>query len=57
MAGDLVVPADSSFAASGLIGTIASKYRLGSQFPAGGGIPVKVRVNDQESNTVLLSVE
>lgn len=57
MAGDLVVPADSSFAASGLIGTIASKYRLGSQFPAGGGIPVKVRVNDQESNTVLLPVE
>ena len=57
MAGELVVPADSSVAAPGLVGTIASKYKLGAQFPTGGGVAVKVRVNGQESNTVLLPVE
>ena len=57
MAGDVVVPADSSVAATGMVGTIASKYKIGTQFPSGGGIPVKVRVNGQESNTVLLPVE
>ena len=55
-AGDFRAVATSAFAAPGMIGTVASKFKIVPEFPS-GTTEIKVRVNGQESNKVLLPVE
>jgi uncharacterized protein (TIGR03437 family) len=43
--------------ATGRVGVTAIRFRIGDQLPGGANTPVKVRVTDRESNTVLLPVE
>ncbi len=57
VAGQYTAPAISSVAAPGLIGTIASRWKLAPDFPSGAAVQIKVRVNGQDSNNVLLPVE
>ncbi len=57
VAGEYTAPAASSVAATGMIGTIASLWKIAPEFPSGAAVQIKVRVNGQDSNNVLLPVE
>ena len=57
LAGDFRAVATSASAAQGMLGTVASRFKIAPEFPSGTAIEIRVRVNGQESNKVLLSVE
>ena len=50
-------PSLSNFAQRGRLGRVVVRFQLGSEPPEGAMVQVKVRVNERESNTVLLPVE
>jgi uncharacterized protein (TIGR03437 family) len=50
-------PSLSNFAQRGRLGRVVIRFQLGSEPPAGAMVQLKVRVNERESNTVLLPVE
>ena len=56
-AGEFSAAATTTTAAVSMIGTVASRFRIVPEFPSGPAIELRVRVNGQESNKVLLPVE
>jgi uncharacterized protein (TIGR03437 family) len=52
-----VIPPDSVLAAPGRVGVDEVQFRLGSGAPTGMNVPMKLTINGQDSNTVLLPVQ
>ncbi len=50
-------PSLSTFAQPGRLGRVVIRFQLGTEPPAGAMVQLKVRVNERDSNTVLLPVE
>ena len=55
--GDAVVPAENAFAAPGRVGIDAVQFRLGDGAPGGANANLRVSINGQDSNVVLLPVQ
>jgi len=55
--GDAVVSAENAFAVAGRVGIDAVQFRLGDGAPTGTNASVRVTINGQDSNTVLLAVQ
>jgi uncharacterized protein (TIGR03437 family) len=56
LAGSAVFPAENALAAPGRVAVDAVQFRLGDGAPSATNAPLRVRINGQESNTVLLPV-
>jgi uncharacterized protein (TIGR03437 family) len=55
--GDAVLSAEKAFAVSGRVSIDAVQFRLGDGAPTGINASVRVTINGQDSNTVLLAVQ
>jgi len=57
LVGDAVLTAENAFAAPGIVAVDAVQFRLSDGAPSGTNAPLRVSVNGQQSNTVLLPVQ
>ena len=57
VAGDNTIDPTYAGAAGGRVGVTAIRFRISSNLPGSGDTQIKVRIADQDSNTVLLPVE
>jgi uncharacterized protein (TIGR03437 family) len=57
LAGGAVIPAENAFAAPGSVAVDAVQFRLGDGAPSATNAPLRVTINGQPSNTVLLPVQ
>jgi uncharacterized protein (TIGR03437 family) len=57
LVGDAVLAAENAFAAPARVAVDAVQFRLGDGAPTATNAPLRVRINGQESNTVLLPVQ
>ena len=57
LVGDAVIPAENAFAAPGSVAVDAVQFRLGDGAPSATNAPLRVSINGQQSNTVLLPVQ
>jgi uncharacterized protein (TIGR03437 family) len=57
LAGDAVIPAANAFAAPGSVAVDVVQFRLGDGAPSATNAPLRVTINGQQSNTVLLPVQ
>jgi uncharacterized protein (TIGR03437 family) len=54
--GDADIAASGAFATAGRVGVDAVQFRLGNEIP-GGNTPLRLTINGQESNQVLLPIQ
>ena len=57
LVGDAVIPAENAFAAPGSVAVDAVQFRLGDGAPSATNAPLRLGINGQQSNTVLLPVQ
>jgi uncharacterized protein (TIGR03437 family) len=57
LVGSTVLPAENARAAPGRVAVDSAQFRLGDDAPSMTNAPLRVRINGQESNTVLLPVQ
>jgi len=55
--GDAVLPAENALAAPGRVAVDAVQFRLSDGAPSRTNAPLRVSINGQQSNTVLLPVQ
>jgi uncharacterized protein (TIGR03437 family) len=57
LVGDAAIPAENAFAEPGSVAVDAVQFRLGNGAPSATNAPLRVSINGQQSNTVLLPVQ
>jgi uncharacterized protein (TIGR03437 family) len=57
LVGGAVLQAENALAAPGRVAVDAVQFRLGDGAPSGTNAPLRVSINGQQSNTVLLPVQ
>jgi uncharacterized protein (TIGR03437 family) len=57
LVGTAVIPAENAFAAPGSVAVDAVQFRLGDGAPSATNAPLRLGINGQQSNTVLLPVQ
>jgi uncharacterized protein (TIGR03437 family) len=57
LVGDAVIPAENAFAEPGSVAVDVVQFRLGDGAPSATNAPLRVSINGQQSNTVLLPVQ